>query len=150
MAEQRVHRRHATAKRRMIDRIIVHECREVDQLESGRECDRLLFRSSFHFARQQQQRRPEQLAAHRKQVRADLAYEGELARDDRSHRARHIIELVADGELNRLERRRWSQCDVHASVVVGSGRYHFEAALVICLRRLLTSRKSMSIANTRW
>jgi len=81
---------------------------------------------------------------------ADLPDEGELARHDRPHRARDIVELVADGELDRLEGRRRRQGNVHVSVVVGSGRDHFEAALVICLRRFLTSRKSMSIAKTRW
>jgi len=139
----------------------VDERREVNELERRGQRHRLILRLSGGLAREQQQRRAEHLAAHRQQVGAHLTNEWKLARHDRPHRLRHAIELVADRKLDRLERRSTRRCDVHFGCVFSCGRRfcqcrrglcrgaHFDAALVICFRRLLTSRKSMSMANTR-
>ena len=117
MAEHRVHRRHSATQGRMVYGIIVHERREMDQLESGCERYSLVFRLFLHLARQEQQRRTKQLAAHREEVRAHLPDERQIACNDGRHCPRHVFQLVTDWELDRLERCSRRHCDVHALVV---------------------------------
>ena len=150
MAEKRVDGRHPATQRRVIDGVVVDERREVNQLQGRGEGDGLVFGLFSNLAREQEKSRAEQLAAHGEQVRAHLADERHIAGNDALHRLRYIVELIADRKLNRLECDSTRRRHVHSAWVLGCGRSHFVAALVICLRRLLTSRKSMSIANTRW
>src|SRR5882762_630568 len=158
MAEERVDSRHSATQRRVIDGVVVDERGEMNQLQSRGEHHRLIL-SRFplpaslpllDLTRQQQQRRTEQFAAHGKQMRANLSDQWEIAVDNARHRSRHVVELATYGKLNRLERDPTRHRHLDSPCVRGCGRAHFVAALVICLRRLLTSRKSMSIANTRW
>ena len=134
----------------------------MNELERRRQRHRLIFRLACDFAGEQQQRRPEHLPAHRQQMRADLTNQRQVAGGDAGHGVGNFVELGAHWLLNRLQRRRALSRDVHSVMSFGNvrrgrerrvglaARAHFEAALAICLSRLLTSRKSMSIANTRW
>src|SRR6185437_9923804 len=161
MTEESVHGWHSATENRVIDGVVVHECREMNQLERRRERDGLGLRLLGYFARQQKDRRTKQFPAHRQQVRGDLTDERKIAGNDVRHRVRNLVQLVANWKLNRLEAHSTRRGDVHFIAVFGGGRSccqsargrfsgsHFEAALVICFSRLLTSRKSMSIANTR-
>src|SRR5213593_3176362 len=120
----------------------------MNQLQSRGESDSLLVRRFRDFTREKEKSGAEHLPPHREQVRAHLTDKREIAGDNLRHRVRHALELVADRKLNRLEGSSTRRCDVHSISVFGGGRPHFEAALAICFRRLLTSRKSISIANT--
>ena len=133
----------------MIHRVIVHQRGEVNQLQRRGKRDSLLLRLLRSFAGEQQQCRTEHLAAHRQQMRAHLTDQRQIAGDDLGHRVRYTLQLVLDRELNRLEGGSARCCYAHAVSVFGGRRSHFAAALVICFRRLLTSRKSISMAKTR-
>jgi hypothetical protein len=140
MAEQRVDRRHSAAQRRMIDGVVVHQRREMHQLDDRGVRRRPRLRLSFDFARQQRQRRPEHLSAHAQEMVVDFADEAQLGGDDAADFVGDALEGVVHGRLDVAQRGRRGarRCRAHA-VTRSSAEI-----------RSLTSRNSMSTANTRW
>jgi extradiol dioxygenase family protein len=94
----------------MIDRVIVHECREVNELDRGRESHSLFLGPVLGGAAQKHQRGTEHLSTHCHQVLAHLREQRRIANDRGGHLLSHIIELCFDGRLNPTERVSFARC----------------------------------------
>ena len=117
----------AAPQRGVIDRVVVHQRREVDQLDHRREGQRVLRLLAAHAAREEEERRPEELAAHEEQVLVDLLDVREVGEHDAADLVAHTIEHVAHrsldgGKLGRQTPERSSQGDLDVSAARGAAR----------------------------
>jgi hypothetical protein len=134
----------------VIYRVVVYERCQMNQLERRGDSHRAFLTLARDLAREQEQSGSKHFSAHREQVSADLTHERKIARYDLDHRLGNLVETVANRCLNCLKAyaapagnaKDWRP----AFTFHGS---HLDAALAIVLSLSPTSRKSMSIANTR-
>ncbi len=139
--EQRVHRRHAPPEHGVIHRVVVHERGEMHELDDGGERRRARLRTLLHFAREEHERGAEHLPLHEQQVAVDLVDERQVGGDDPHELVADATQPVAHERLDVAQRRRPGAAGAH-------GRAHRTRRSTVA-RRLLTSRNSMSTANTR-
>ena len=85
MAEQRVDRRAAASHHRVVDGVVVHQRREVNQLGDRGERRRARLRRPIDVAREEQQCRTNHLALRQQQVRVDVRDERIVGGDDAPH-----------------------------------------------------------------
>jgi hypothetical protein len=85
VTEERVDRRHARGAARMIDRVVVHQGREVDQLHHRGHVHRARVLAPGRVVHQEDDGGPEELALHLQQVRVDVADEREIGGDEPAH-----------------------------------------------------------------
>jgi hypothetical protein len=136
VTEQRIHRRHATAQHRVVDRVVVHEGCKVDQLDDGREADRPIVPFTDGVIDEQQERRAKHLPLHPHQVAVHLGDQTEVGLEKAFDVLADLLEIPPDTSLQLGEGNR-----------LGGGD-HCGPAVSRCIRSP-TSRKRMSTARTR-
>jgi hypothetical protein len=89
----------------VIDRVVVDEGGEVDQLHDRRECLGFGSRSFAHFITQEKQARPEELPPDLEKVVVDLGQPIKIASDDPAKLIHDPIEPIRDRALDLREFR---------------------------------------------
>ena len=107
VAEQGVDGWHAPAQHRVIDRIVVHQRGEVDQLDHGSQAhgERAAIGGSGGLVHQQQHGRAEHLPSHLQQVGVDLCDQAEVRVDQLTDPLAHRREAGAQTALQVVQRR---------------------------------------------
>jgi hypothetical protein len=125
----------------MVDGIVVHECREMNQLDDGRVRRGARLGDSADFRRKQQERRPQHLSLHQHQVLADAVQERAVHRDDAPH-------LITDTG-KRCPYRCLDIAESYLSGRRGPGPSCHLVWFPRAATRSAMSRNSMSTAKTR-
>jgi len=102
--EQGVDRRHPAPQGRVVDRVVVHQRGQVDQLDRGGQRHRAGVPPAGRLVAEQQDRGPEELALGAQQVGADLGDAREVGGDDAVQLVGHARQLGLDGALDVAQR----------------------------------------------
>src|SRR5687768_10951139 len=103
MIEERIQSRHAPAKDRVIDRVVVDQCCEMNELHRGGECNGCGIGPVLDAAREQNECWTKHLAAHGHQMRADLRDQRDVGGYCAPHLLCHGVEPLTYWLLDALE-----------------------------------------------
>jgi hypothetical protein len=87
----------------VVDGVVVHQSGQVDEFDHGCEPQSVLGLFAFDLARQQEQRRPEEFAAHEVEVLIHFFDVGEVRHDDAFDLVADAVEPSPDGCLDRRQ-----------------------------------------------
>ena len=135
----------------MIDGVVVHEGREMDEFDDGCQRQRVGMVSIGHAARQEQQRRTEELAPHEEQVLVDFLDVIEVRDDDATNLVADAFEWAAYRLLNGRKLGRNAPHRLRHDVPEGPdfGAECMNRVYRSSLSRSVTSAKLISSENTR-
>jgi hypothetical protein len=103
MAELGIHGRLTSAQRRMVNRVVVDQRRNVDEFDDCTQRDLALTDLAYCSSGEQQQRRPQHLPLDAEKVLTDLFYQGKIGADDVSQLRENSIQLCLNWPLDSCQ-----------------------------------------------